>query len=111
MSDYRAGMMEIMQLVKDERQRQEQKWGEQNHEPLIWMAILAEEFGEACKAVLEGDDEGYTVELIHVAAVAIAAAECWERIGSAALGLPSIVDLQQQCHNLAAENAELKGET
>ncbi len=32
-----------------ERMRQDAKWGEQNHPEAMWLAILAEEFGEVAK--------------------------------------------------------------
>jgi len=62
-----------------ERQRQDDKWGEQNHHPYKWLAILGEEVGESNKAILEGSLLNYRDELIQVAAVAIAAIECLER--------------------------------
>jgi NTP pyrophosphatase (non-canonical NTP hydrolase) len=62
-----------------ERDRQENKWGEQNHIPLYWLAILGEEVGEVNRAVLEKDDENYRAELIQVAAVAVAAVENYDR--------------------------------
>ena len=70
--------------VLNERARQDTKWGEQNHNPSWWMLILGEEVGEACRAALEaasydGDLEPYRAELIQVAAVAIAAIECYDR--------------------------------
>lgn len=72
----------IIGQVKSEMQRQIDKWGVQEHEPLVWNAILGEEVGEVSKAILETwfqggdvDDDGYQYrkELIHVAAVAISA--------------------------------------
>ena len=35
--------------VFDERQRQNAKWGVQRHSWPEWMAILGEEYGEACQ--------------------------------------------------------------
>jgi hypothetical protein len=76
---------QIFALVEDERIRQDDKWGEQNHDPFTWLAILGEEVGEANKAALEarfGDEawlEDYAQELIQVAAVAFAMIECLER--------------------------------
>lgn len=60
----------ILVAVSNERAAQDAKWGEQNHRDSVWMAILAEEVGEAAKAVLEGKD--LEKELIQVAAVAVA---------------------------------------
>lgn len=36
-----------------ERRRQDVKWGEQNHDATVWAAVLGEEYGEFCEAVLE----------------------------------------------------------
>ena len=69
----------VLALVSAERDKQDAKWGEQNHEPLTWAAILGEEFGEVSKAVLEKDMPGYVMELIQVAAVAVSALECAAR--------------------------------
>jgi NTP pyrophosphatase (non-canonical NTP hydrolase) len=80
--------------VMDERERQEAKWGEQNHEPCKYLAILAEEFGEVSEAVVHltfGDvlklkdgtvlttvaevEKHYMEELVQLAAVAQAMVE------------------------------------
>ena len=42
----------IIDEVEAEMQRQIDKWGVQEHEPLIWNAILVEEVGEVSKAIL-----------------------------------------------------------
>jgi NTP pyrophosphatase (non-canonical NTP hydrolase) len=55
--------------------RQDRKWGIQHHTQETWLSILGEEFGEACKALNEGDLSDYRNELLHVAAVAMAAIE------------------------------------
>ncbi len=60
--------------------RQDEKWGKnRNIDPYGWLVILGEEYGEACKATLEGNKDEYRQELIHVAAVAISALECFDR--------------------------------
>ena len=71
----------VLQDIHKERDRQDRKWGEQNHNPFVWLAILGEEYGESCKAALESsvDDSIYRKELIEVAAVAIAAVESLDR--------------------------------
>lgn len=38
--------------VWEERDRQDTKWGEQNHDLGIWALVLGEEYGEFCEAVL-----------------------------------------------------------
>jgi NTP pyrophosphatase (non-canonical NTP hydrolase) len=70
----------ILMEVLQERIKQEKKWGQQNHEPLKWNAILGEEFGEVSKAILEKDKKNYREELIQVAAVAIAAIDSLDRL-------------------------------
>lgn len=75
---------EIIKKIKKEREKQDQKWGQQDHLPLEWQSILGEEYGEACKALLEwyfGDRslDNYEKELIQSAAVSIAALECLQR--------------------------------
>lgn len=74
-------------LINKERDRQDAKWGEQNHPPHFWTGILGEEYGEYCQAVNEtvfnngeearklGGYDNMMTELTHVAAVAIGAME------------------------------------
>ncbi|MBS2100688.1 MazG-like family protein [Carboxylicivirga linearis] len=82
-------MIHIFNEIVEERKRQDEKWGEQNHKPVEWCAILGEEVGEVNKAALEAhfkmyykDNEklaNYREELIQVAAVAVAMIESLER--------------------------------
>jgi len=74
----------VYDSVRRERERQDAKWGEQNHPIEWWYPILLEEVGEVGKAMLEwhlrgAQQEAIRVELIHVAAVAIAAVESLDR--------------------------------
>ena len=74
----------IIEEIRAERVRQDEKWGEQNHPPFIWLVVLGEEVGEACEAALEAQYGGkplanYRAELVQVAAVALAAIECLDR--------------------------------
>jgi len=75
----------ILLEVEIERRNQDDKWGEQNHNPADWLMILGEEFGEASKAALEAkfihNDNGirYRKELIQVAAVVVAMVEALDR--------------------------------
>lgn len=64
----------ILEQIRWERQRQDAKWGEQNHKDLFWLGILTEEIGEVAKELLEERDPAE--ELIQVAAVAVAWLEC-----------------------------------
>lgn len=91
---------EVLRDVMGERRRQDEKWGQQNHGPMPWSAILGEEFGEVCKAGLElefGEYDGpapsnedvrllreqrldhLEEELVQVAAVAVSWVECIRR--------------------------------
>ena len=74
-----------------ERKRQDAKWGEQNHDPFLYLTILGEEYGEMCKAALEarfskGSDDMYQKlishfreEAVQTAAVALAIVENIDR--------------------------------
>ena len=107
-----------LQDVGDERERQEERWGQQNHESsysasnrlryrgeaqrwreindarikegrLTWDGILLEEVFEA---LAEGDDALRRAELIQVAAVAVAEIEAIDRRNAPAPSdLPSAV--------------------
>lgn len=70
--------------VKEERSKQNDKWGEQDHEADVWLVILFEEIGELAQAVLHdifGDKATSTLktELLHVAAISIQWLESIER--------------------------------
>ena len=76
----------IHEAIDAERKRQDILWGEQNHDAITWMNILLEEVGEAAKCVNDFDvkvdaREQYEVELIQVAAVAVAMIESYRRNG------------------------------
>ena len=71
--------MNALESVVAERKRQDEKWGIQNHHFGVWLTILGEEFGEACKAALEFDGPRYRCELVQTAAVACAAIEAYDR--------------------------------
>lgn len=65
--------------IQDERLKQDQKWGEQNHSAERWVSILAEEFGEMAREVNDQNLDPYETELIQTAAVALAMLECYGR--------------------------------
>ena len=88
-TNYETRLATIL-LINKERNRQDIKWGEQNHSQQGWVGILGEEFGEYCQAVNEtylnnatkknlGGYEQIIKELTHVAAVAVGAMECLMR--------------------------------
>jgi hypothetical protein len=72
--------------VKAECQKQDTKWGIQNHNAVEWIAILTEEVGEAARESVDfhfGNREGaldrLKEELVQVAAVALQALESINR--------------------------------
>ena len=76
----------ILDEILNERNRQDKKWGVQNHKPIEWVAILTEEVGEVAKEALdhhfknrEMTLDNYRTELIQVAAVAISMIESLDR--------------------------------
>jgi hypothetical protein len=83
-----------MHMVYKERDRQDSKWGEQNHQPPIWMGILGEEYGELCQTVNEtvfdngpeerakGGRDNMMREACQVAAVAVSFMEYLMRNGT-----------------------------
>lgn len=75
-------MRQVQKDVLHERIRQNHKWGMQRHPMAYWLVILMEEVGEAAQAVQREHGQGKETdaanlyeELIHTAAVALAAAE------------------------------------
>lgn len=82
-----ARTLAVLDEVAAERVRQTAKWGEQNHDPVGWSAILSEENGEVAKEVTHllppatgFDGAAYRTELIQTAAVAVQAVECFDRL-------------------------------
>lgn len=83
-SGKKDAIREVLEAISKERERQDAKWGEQNHPLPMWTGILGEEYGELCQAINEtvfdngtdlGGYENMLREAIHVAAVAVAFAE------------------------------------
>lgn len=89
--DQRNAINSINEEIKQERLRQIEKWGVQDHDLCTWIAILTEEVGEASKEALDWQCQNpskenplenlrtvqldrlkaYRKELIQVAAVAV----------------------------------------
>lgn len=78
-------MERIFNQIKQERARQDAKWGVQNHHPIVWCAILGEQVGEVNREILESDLElekgldNLRKELVQVAAVSVAMIECLDK--------------------------------
>lgn len=79
-------MITAFRAILNERQRQYEKWGEQNHDDYRWLAILVEEIGELSQCALHDEFGGHAAgklqeELVQVAAVAVSWLECLDRRG------------------------------
>lgn len=79
-------MNPVLHDVAQERVRQDAKWGEQNHDPFAYLAILMEEVGELAQAALHarfggpgGSPAHLREEAVQCAAVAVAIVECLDR--------------------------------
>ena len=70
---------DVVSSILIERQNQDDKWGEQNHDVYKWLAILGEEVGEANKAALEDSRDDLINELIQIGAVTVAMIESLKR--------------------------------
>lgn len=61
------------QLIMQERQRQDEKWGaDRDQHNFVWQTILTEEVGEAAECCLNENDVLLEKELIQCAAVIMA---------------------------------------
>lgn len=77
--------MSALDDVLAERVKQDEKWGKQDHEPAVWLAILMEEVGEVAKEIADGlaggkwRERDYREELVQATAVGLAALEAFDR--------------------------------
>jgi hypothetical protein len=75
--------MDPLQSIMEERARQDEKWGEQNHNDTYWLGIIMEELGECARYCIERQHPTNRArkrtELVQVAAVALAWLECLDR--------------------------------
>lgn len=77
--------MSALDDVLAERVAQDKRWGQQDHPPHAWLAILTEEVGEVAKEVADATAGGewrpveYRTEMVQAAAVALAAVESFDR--------------------------------
>lgn len=77
-------MTKALEDTLAERKRQDLLWGEQNYDPFTYITILEEEVREVAEAALHTRfggpaAKGLRGEVIQVAAVALAIAECLDR--------------------------------
>jgi hypothetical protein len=77
-----------LEEIRKERAEQDEKWGEQNHHPLLWFSIIGEEYGEMCHAFNEftfDQDKDHLDDMqreaVHIAACCVAMLECLDRMG------------------------------
>ena len=82
----------VLEEIRQERVRQDAKWGAQDHQPMVWLSILGEEYGELAQAInetvfdngpverLKGGYMNIRREAIQVAAVAVVLVENLDRL-------------------------------
>ena len=79
-------MEEVLVRVRVERWRQDLAFGapgERAYSGDRWLRVLVEEVGEVARALEEGDEGALVLELVQVAAVAVAFVEAVEVGGEA----------------------------
>lgn len=75
----------IIEEILKERRKQDEKWGEQNHKPIEWLAILMKEVGEASKNIVDSyfigieSEDDYRKEFIQIAAVTLNMIENYDK--------------------------------
>jgi NTP pyrophosphatase (non-canonical NTP hydrolase) len=85
MNEIKYAKNKIFTDIADERERQTEKFGLQNHDIFLWLAILGEEVGECNNAAIEMKFTGSKTiqdlrgELVQVAAVAVQIIEWIDR--------------------------------
>lgn len=93
--EQRTMMYDALGDVKEERYRQHEKWGEQDHPDTSWALVLGEEYGEVRTAILHdifGGEGNLREELVQVAAVAVA----WiEKIDRQVARMDSLMGIDQ----------------
>lgn len=83
---YAGAMWDALRDVATERRKQDEKWGEQNHQPVAWHPILMDAVCEAAKVdtkarCLGTDPRVFRDALVQVAVVAVEMIECGDRNG------------------------------
>ena len=107
----RQNVDRVISEVLTECKRHLTKWGVQNHDPDYWLGIEGEEFGEACEALEAGDLDAYRTELIQVAAVAVSAIECLDRVGPLEVSkVPPLVQIGSVYGRLCKAAIEFDGD-
>lgn len=78
-------MENILEDIRKERERQDLKFGaDRDQHPAVWLTVLTEEVGEVAQEICDSNfnvdnlKDNYRVELIQVAAVAVAAIQNYD---------------------------------
>lgn len=109
-------MQAILEEVQGERLRQDLKFGAQPRslKPTVYLAVLTEELGEVARSIIEGDSDNYRVELIQLAAVAVAAVQEFD-LGNSTHQIESVCkpiiykkDWQNCCCETAGDRARFE---
>ncbi|GGR00092.1 hypothetical protein [Deinococcus ruber] len=90
---------EVLDLIAAERARQDKKWGQQNHGPLYWLAILGEEFGEVSKEVVEWEAHR---QRVYARAIEAGMADSLPELEAEALSSIHLVNLRNELIQTAA---------
>ena len=61
----------VYMIIEKECERQDKKWGDQQHSTPMWNMIFGEEHGEMCEAYMNGDRDQFLSELVQCAALLI----------------------------------------
>ncbi len=107
-------MQAVLSEIEQERKTQDLRFGAQPRslKPTVYLTVLTEELGEVARSIIEGDSDNYRVELIQLAAVAVAAVEDFDR-GNSTHQIESVCksifyqkDRQNWCCEIADDRAQ-----
>lgn len=84
--EIKTAKSKIVDDMISERSRQDEKFGEQNHDYSVWSTIIGEEYGEMCQAINDfrlnptpDTEQNIYTESIQTMATCMAMLECMER--------------------------------
>ena len=103
-------MQSILSEIEQERERQDLMFGVQPRSlnAPFYLIILAEELGEVARSIIEGDSDNYRLELIQLAAVAVAAVQDFDH-GNSIHQIESVckpIVYKKDCLNFCHEVAD-----
>ena len=70
--------------IREERERQIEKWSDGIRNADTMIRVIGEEFGEVCRAVNDDDASNYREEFVQLAACCVKAIQCFDREKEAA---------------------------